>query len=145
VLEFVRWFGQFGIVAMMFFNNGGRDQFLQVMHRATYWIHMWSFLLPEDQREFMDIECTRLMAVVRAMFNWVANDILIGYMMHSVSMYFIFRWLIHIATLCDPWKMQFKLLHDTTLVLIKWSCASLWYSGWAPVSKKCGFSIIRLF
>jgi hypothetical protein len=26
------------------FNNAGRDQFLQVMHRATYWIRMWSYL-----------------------------------------------------------------------------------------------------
>jgi hypothetical protein len=51
------------------FNNAGRDQFLQVMHRATYWIHMWSLLLPEDQRQFMNIGCTRLMAVVRAIFN----------------------------------------------------------------------------
>jgi hypothetical protein len=51
------------------FNNAGRDQFLQVMYRTTFWIHMWFFLLPEDQREFIDIGCTRLMAVIRAIFN----------------------------------------------------------------------------
>jgi hypothetical protein len=51
------------------FNRAGHDQFLQVMHRATHWIHMWSYLLPEDQRQFLDIGCTPLMAVVRAIFN----------------------------------------------------------------------------
>jgi hypothetical protein len=51
------------------FNNAGRDQFLQVMHTTTYWIHMWSLILPEDQREFMYIGCTRLMAFIRAIFN----------------------------------------------------------------------------
>jgi hypothetical protein len=51
------------------FNRAGHDQFLQVMHIALHWIHMWSYLLPEDQRQFMDTACTRLMAVVRAIFN----------------------------------------------------------------------------
>ena len=48
------------------FNKLGGAHFLQVVHRATYWIHMWSYLLPSEQRALMDAGCTRLMAVVRA-------------------------------------------------------------------------------
>jgi hypothetical protein len=51
------------------FNGAGSSQFLQAIHRTTYWINMWSHLLPEDQRAHMDSGCTRLMAVVRAIFN----------------------------------------------------------------------------
>jgi hypothetical protein len=42
------------------------------MHKAIYWIHMWSYLLREDQRGFMDTGCTQLMVVVRAIFNLAA-------------------------------------------------------------------------
>jgi two-component response regulator (ARR-B family) len=55
----------------LIFKRGEGDFFLQVIHKATYWIHMWSYLLPEDQREPMESECTRLMAVVRAIFSQV--------------------------------------------------------------------------
>jgi hypothetical protein len=66
----VLYFGQFGIVKTIFvFNGAGSSQFLQAIHRTTYWINMWSHLLPEDQRAHMDSGCTRLMAVVRAIFN----------------------------------------------------------------------------
>jgi hypothetical protein len=51
------------------FNKTSSPNFMQVIYRATYWIHMWSYLLPVDQREHMDFGCTRLMAVVRAIFN----------------------------------------------------------------------------
>jgi hypothetical protein len=51
------------------FDNTGHDQFLQVIHKTTHWIHMWSYLLPEDQRVHMDTRCTRLMEVVRTIFN----------------------------------------------------------------------------
>ena len=51
------------------FNKAGSSQFLQAIHRTTYWISMWSYLLPEDQRGHMESGCTRLMAVVRAIFN----------------------------------------------------------------------------
>ena len=47
------------------FNKSRCAHFLQVVHRATYWIHMWSFLLPLEQRELMSTGCSRLMAVVR--------------------------------------------------------------------------------
>jgi hypothetical protein len=30
---------------------------------------MWYFLLPAEQREHMDFGCTRLMAVIRDIFN----------------------------------------------------------------------------
>ena len=48
------------------FNKVGASHFLQVVHKALYWIHMWSFLLTEDQRVLMNIGCNRLLAVVRA-------------------------------------------------------------------------------
>ena len=48
------------------FNKIRVAHFLQVVHRAIYWIHLWSFLLPPQQRTLMDAGCARLMAVVRA-------------------------------------------------------------------------------
>ena len=51
------------------FNKSVNANFLQVMDRATYWINLWSFLLLVDQQDSMDIRFTRLMAVVRAIFN----------------------------------------------------------------------------
>ena len=51
------------------FNKVGGVHFLQVVHKALYWIHLWSFLLPPQQRGLMDSGCTRMMAVVRAIFN----------------------------------------------------------------------------
>ena len=51
------------------FNRSDNIHFLQVVHRATYWIHIWSLLLPPNQRALMDSGCSRLMAVVRAIFN----------------------------------------------------------------------------
>ena len=53
----------------LFFNKTGGGHFLQVVHRAIHWIHLWTYLLPEDQRGRLDSGCTRLMAVVRAIFN----------------------------------------------------------------------------
>ena len=51
------------------FNNLEAGHFLQVVHRATHWIHMWSMLLPAAQRGRLDAVCSRLMAVVRAIFS----------------------------------------------------------------------------
>ena len=59
------------------FNKTGAGHFLQVVHRATYWIHRWSFLQPVNQRGRLDSGCTRLMAVVWAIFNqggWRHNN-----------------------------------------------------------------------
>jgi hypothetical protein len=51
------------------FNRYANPNFLQVIHRSASLIHLWSYLLPVEQREPLDIECNRLMAVVRAIFN----------------------------------------------------------------------------
>ncbi|XP_071677594.1 uncharacterized protein [Lolium perenne] len=40
-----------------------------VIHRAASLIHLWSYLLPVEQREPLDTGCNRLMAVVRAIFS----------------------------------------------------------------------------
>ena len=51
------------------FNKTRAAHFLQVVHKATYWINIWSLLLPPDQRALMHSGCSWLMAVVRAIFN----------------------------------------------------------------------------
>jgi two-component response regulator (ARR-B family) len=43
--------------------------FLQVIHRTASLIHLWSYLLPMEQREPLDTGCNRLMAVVQAIFS----------------------------------------------------------------------------
>ena len=45
------------------FNKSSNANFLQVMHRAAYWIHMWFFLLLVDQLVAMDTGCTRSQSV----------------------------------------------------------------------------------
>jgi hypothetical protein len=51
------------------FNRSANPNFLQVIHRAASLIHLWSYLLPVEQREPLATGCNRLMAVVRAIFN----------------------------------------------------------------------------
>jgi hypothetical protein len=51
------------------FNRCANPNFLQVIHTAASLIHLWSYLLPVEQREPLDTGCDRLMAVVRAIFN----------------------------------------------------------------------------
>jgi hypothetical protein len=51
------------------FNRCANPNFLQVVHKAASLIHMWSYLLPVEQREPMDTRCNHLMAVVQAIFN----------------------------------------------------------------------------
>jgi hypothetical protein len=41
-----------------------KPNFREVIHMAFSSIHMWSYLLPTDQREPVDIECNHLMTVV---------------------------------------------------------------------------------
>ena len=50
------------------FNKTTPSHYLQVINKATYWIHMWSFLLPVERRGLVDTACTRMMMVVRAIF-----------------------------------------------------------------------------
>ena len=52
------------------FNKSSSTHYLQVIHKAMYWTHLWSFLLPADQRGLMDTACTRMLTVIRAIFNW---------------------------------------------------------------------------
>jgi two-component response regulator (ARR-B family) len=51
------------------FNKCANPNFLQVIHRAASLIHLWSYLLPIEQREPLDTGCNRLMAVVWTIFN----------------------------------------------------------------------------
>jgi hypothetical protein len=51
------------------FNNANVSPFLQVINKTSHWITSWALLLPEDQRGYIDYGCTRLMAVVRAIFS----------------------------------------------------------------------------
>ena len=51
---------------------------------------------------FLDTGCTRLMAVVRLSSNRVAGGILINYKMHIDLLFYLFHWLIYVATLGDP-------------------------------------------
>jgi hypothetical protein len=51
------------------FNRCANPNFLQVIHRAAFLIHLWSYLIPVEQRGPLDIGCNRLMAVVWAIFN----------------------------------------------------------------------------
>jgi hypothetical protein len=51
------------------FSRCANPNFLQVIHRAASLIHLWSYLLPVEQRGPTDIGCNRMMAVVRDIFN----------------------------------------------------------------------------
>jgi hypothetical protein len=51
------------------FNRNVKPNVLQVIHRAVSSIHMWSYLLPPEQRGPMDIGCNHFMMVVRAIFS----------------------------------------------------------------------------
>ena len=47
------------------FNKQKGTKFLQVIRCAAYWIQLWAYLLPEDQRDNMVSGCKRLMMVAR--------------------------------------------------------------------------------
>jgi hypothetical protein len=51
------------------FNKSTNSNFLQVTRMVSHWIHEWSLLLPETQREPMHAGCRRLDAVARAIYN----------------------------------------------------------------------------
>jgi hypothetical protein len=42
------------------FNKSKSSAFLQVIHRATHWIHTWSYLQPEELQQDMDSGCSCL-------------------------------------------------------------------------------------
>jgi hypothetical protein len=51
------------------FNKKSFPSFLQVIPLVTHWIHMWSYLQPEDARLDMDIGCNRLAMVARDLYS----------------------------------------------------------------------------
>jgi hypothetical protein len=51
------------------FNKRSYPSFLQVIPLVTHWIHMWSYLQPEEQRRDMDIGCNRLETVARDFYS----------------------------------------------------------------------------
>ena len=53
----------------MIFQGKKLNNFLQVIYRATSWIHTWSLLNHVDNREHMDIGCNRWETVARAIFS----------------------------------------------------------------------------
>jgi hypothetical protein len=50
------------------FNKQNNTNFLQVIRLVAHWIHLWSYLLPVDQREHMVIGCKWLLSVARNFF-----------------------------------------------------------------------------
>jgi hypothetical protein len=47
------------------FNKQKVTNFLQVILRAAYWLQLWAFLLPVDQRDTMVTGCNRLLEVIQ--------------------------------------------------------------------------------
>jgi hypothetical protein len=51
------------------FNKSKKNSVLQVIPMATHWIHIWSYLQQEKQREAMNYECNRLETVAQDLFS----------------------------------------------------------------------------
>ena len=51
------------------FNKKKFTSFLQVIPLATHWIHMWSYLQPEDKRKVMVSGCNTLEMVAKDLYN----------------------------------------------------------------------------
>ena len=47
------------------FNRQKGTNLLQVIYRATHWIQLWAYLLPEDQPDSMATGCNRLLMVAQ--------------------------------------------------------------------------------
>jgi hypothetical protein len=50
--------------------------FMQVIPLGTHWIHMWSFLQPDEEHKAMDFGCNHLHTVARdlySQFGWHAT------------------------------------------------------------------------
>jgi hypothetical protein len=47
------------------FNKQRGTIFLQVILRATHWLQLWTYMLPEDQRGIMVTGCDRLLEVTQ--------------------------------------------------------------------------------
>ena len=51
------------------FNKHKYIYFLQVIPLVTHWIHMWSYLQPEDKRKVMDSGCNTLEMVAKDLYS----------------------------------------------------------------------------
>jgi len=54
------------------FNKLEAFNFLQVIHLATHWIQLWSFLPPSDQQELMDTRGNNLVMITQDIFSRLA-------------------------------------------------------------------------
>jgi hypothetical protein len=51
------------------FNKLCFSTFLQVIPLVIHWIHMWSYLRPEEQRQDMDIGCSHFEMIAQDIYN----------------------------------------------------------------------------
>jgi hypothetical protein len=51
------------------FNMKSYPSFLHVIPLVTYWIHVWSFLQPAEERHNMDTGCNHLATVARDFYR----------------------------------------------------------------------------
>jgi hypothetical protein len=51
------------------FNNAKSNSFMKVIPKDTHWICLWSFLLPMERQQALDIGCNRLERVSRDLYN----------------------------------------------------------------------------
>ena len=59
------------------FNKARVPRFMQVVHKAFYWTHMWYTLLPVEQQGHMEFGYNRMIVVVQVIFSkggWRHSD-----------------------------------------------------------------------
>jgi hypothetical protein len=67
---------------------------------------MWNFLQPTEQCQVMDFGCNQLATVAQDIYNrfgWRFDRHLTSSVNRPAMSCCIFKWLIHISTLADPW------------------------------------------
>jgi hypothetical protein len=123
--EFVLYFGPFEIDKTMAFLTRMLSQITCRLSR----IHIWLCPNPANQREHLNIGCNRLMGVIQTIFNQASWRQPLGYMMLRGTLYVLFRWLIHVSTLCNSWIVRFSCftVKLNPKLCNKRLCASLWY------------------
>jgi hypothetical protein len=87
------------------FNKLKIKSFLQVIPMVTHWIRTWSYLQQEEQRGEMDSRCNHSETVARDLFNrgdWRLHKRITIQMYHHNHFSLLFRWMIHMSTLCEP-------------------------------------------
>ena len=79
--------------------------FLHVIRTATHLIHEWSFLPSKVQRASIYSGCSILETVVRNIYDRGGWRLARRLQMHRRYAFLVFRWLIFVSTLCDPWAV----------------------------------------